>query len=216
MNPVVKKFENRRRCIINTNSGQFVHIFGDQVTAVVQNRPAPSNGGRLWAEFRGSPPPLDFDPLTLSAGQRQAILDLVPTYFRHQQEIVETTIQETLRKIDSCKAALSKLKAGFSPPGNMPNEGALVWHYNSEAPYKDDPASWTPTHNPSGDQIENTKRQWAAERLQQWCENRISREEAYLRDFRKNLRTIKNRAGDTYAWVDVHTDTVKTVTITPV
>jgi len=180
------------------------------VAAVLQGNPPPP-GANTWLEFRGSPPPMRWDPLARDSTQLDEILALVILHFEKQIEDVERAIEESLKKQDQLRLAMTRLDAGFSPAYDVSYVGTMVW-YNW--PLKDDPNSWPPTVSESPtDCVQNTKRKWQAESLRNWCQHRLSVEETHLCDLKKSLRALKTRAKDTYRWADVHTETVKTITV---
>jgi hypothetical protein len=215
----VKKFESRRLCIVSAGTGQFVSIYGDAVTAVVEHKPLPTQP-RMWIEFRGTAPPKDYDASTLSSSQRDEILALVTLHLEKEVADMERYIQETLDMQDWLKMAISRIDAGFSPL----NDDFSQWHYRAWLDNRSDPncpwhdlQTWAPIvlESPSSD-LQNTERKWRAERLREFFSGRLPPVEHRLRDYKKTLRMWKTRVQDRYFWAEVHTETVKTVTITPV
>jgi len=219
MTPIVKKFETRRFCIVSASTGQFVNIYGDAITAVVNDKPPPTQH-RMWIEFRGSAPPKEYDAEKLSPSQRDEILALVTLHLQHEVAEMERYIQETLDLQDWLKMAISRIDAGFSPL----NDDFSQWHYRAWGGNSSDPnypwydlKSWAPIvlESPSSD-LQNIERKWRAERLREFFSDQLPSVENRLRDYKKTLRMWKTRARDGYFWAEVHTETVKTVTITPV
>lgn len=210
----VKKFESRRLCIVSAGTGQFVNIHGDAVTAVVDDKPRPAQH-RMWIEFRGSAPPKEYDASKLSPFQRDEILALVTLHLEKEVADIERLIQETLNKQDLFRHAVARIDAGFSPVDDLMMPGTYYWRDSGHL--ISDPNSWPPTSSDSpSDWVQRAKRKWQAERLREWAQQRITVEENRCRDLKKSLRALKARAQDRYVWAEVHTETVKTVTITPV
>lgn len=215
----VKKFKSRRCCIVSAGTGQFVNIHGDAVTAVVDDKPRPAQH-RMWIEFRGSAPPKEYDASKLSPFQRDEILALVTLHLEHEVAEMERLIQETLDLQDWLHRAIGRIDAGFSPL----NDDVNGWHYSDWLDNRSDPncplydqQSWPPIvlESRSSD-LQNAQRKWRAERLKEFFSHRLPCVAHRLRDYKKTLRMWKTRAQDRYFWAEVHTETVKTVTITPV
>jgi len=214
MTPIVKKFETRRRCIISASTGQFLTIYGDAVHAILNDKPQPP-GTKIWLEFRGSAPSMEFDPFSLTPRQLDEILALVYAYFQKEITTTERDIDESLNRQDLFRHAVARIDAGFSPADDLMMTGTYYWRDSHNL--ISDPNSWPPTSSDSpSDGVQRAKRKWQAERLRDWAQGRITVEENQCRDLKKSLRALKTRAQDRYVWADVHTETVKTVSITPV
>ncbi len=195
MTTFVKKSTQTRRALLGQNGKQFVQMGGDALYSVVEkNTFAPTFS--FWVNWSNQAPALNFDAALLTPQKCQDLIELVKLQTKKDLEDILTYLDENRDDQDYWRTVAEKLSEGLVPP----NDKYFFWD--------------APSANPNFSQ-------WiqADEPNQEWLEmvdNRLKRLKVVERDYRKSAKLYRDRLNDTYIWVDVQTETVRTTTITPV
>lgn len=195
MTTFVKKSTQTRRALVGQTGKQFVKIFGDAVRTVVEKNTFDPTLS-FWVYWYNQAPALDLDAALLTPRQCQDLIELVKLQIKKDLDDILTYLDQNRDDQDYWRTVAEKLSQGLVPP----KDKYFFWDAPSANPNF---SQWTQADEPN----------------QEWLEmvdNRLKRLKVVERDYRKSAKQNRDRLNDTYIWVDVQTETVRTTTITPV
>ena len=195
MTTIVKKSTQNRRALLGQTGKQFVRMYGDAMRSVVEKNvfdPTLS----FWVTWCKQPPTLPFDQTLLTAQQCQDLIGLVKFQTKNDLDDILKYLDENRDDQLYWRTVAEKLSQGLVPP----NDKYFFWDAPSDNPNF---SQWIQADEPN--------QEW-----QEHVDNRLKRLKSVERDYRKSAKLHLDRLNDTYIWVDVQTETVRTTIITPV
>jgi hypothetical protein len=195
MTTIVKKSTQNRRALLGQTGKQFVKMYGDAMRSIVEKN-AFDPTLAFWVHWYNQAPALDFDATALTLKQCQDLIELVKLQTKSDLEDILKYLDENRDDQLYWRTVAEKLSQGFVPP----NDKYFFW----DPPISSrDFSQWTQADEPNQQFLEHV-------------DNCLKRLKAVERDYRKSAKLHLDRLNDTYIWVDVQTETVRTTTITPV
>jgi hypothetical protein len=195
MTTIVKKSTQNRRALLGQTGKQFVKMYGDAVRSIVEKNTFDPNL-TFWVTWYNQAPALPFDQTILTPQQCQDLIELVTLQTKNDLEDILKYLDETKDSQIYWRTVAEKLSEGLVPP----NDKYFFWDAPSANPSF---SQWTQADAPNQEMLDHV-------------DNRLKRLAAVERDYRKSAKLHRDRLNDTYIWVDVQTETVRTTIITPV
>jgi hypothetical protein len=192
---IVKKSTQTRRALLGQTGKQFVDMYGDAVRSIVEKNTFDPTLA-FWVHWYNQAPALDFDATALTPKQCQDLIELVTLQTKKDLEDILKYLDEIRLDQEYWRTVAEKLSQGLVPP----NTPYFFWDLPVGIP---DFSRWTQADAPNQEWLEHV-------------DNRLKRLKVVERDYRKSARLHQDRLNDTYIWVDVQTETVRTTVITPV
>lgn len=195
MTTIVKKSTQTRRALVGQNGKQFASMRGDAMRSIVEKNTFDPTLS-FWVHWYNQAPALNFDAALLSPQKCQDLIELVKLQTKNDLEDILKYLDENRDDQLYWRTVAEKLSEGLVPP----NDKYFFWD--------------APSANPNFSQWKQ-----ADEPNKEWLEmvdNRLKRLKVVERDYSKSAKLHRDRLNDTYIWADVQTETVRTITITPV
>ena len=192
----VKTSLQHRRCIVGTTSGECVGLFGPAVEAVVDNLPRQSCMD-MWTIWSSSHPVAwDTDTKKFTDVQQQELIALLLDRCQHELQDEQQVLRDNQLELEWWQQAKVQLNQGFIPPN-----GSYLWFNEPSLDF----SNWC--YSPQSDGIPA---------LLNYTNLKIVGCMKYVQELNKHLKKRQIRANDRYYWADIHTETVKNITVTPV